>query len=208
MVELKLPTHEPQVPVDAIRHLGYIVTEAKTNVWKHAGVKQATVVVRRVNNRTMVQVTDEGKGFDLAGIEHARTGLGLSTMRERAQEIGGDVDIRSAIGSGTQVTVSLPLAALELVGTLAKCFALMVRLFVNLMAGHGLLAVLMMFVFQASADYLSAGLGPAVVTGAVCVIFSVLVCLLEILVAVLHAYIFTYLSAIFFGLYAEGHHSG
>ena len=110
MVELKLPTHEPQVPVDAIRHLGYIVTEALTNVWKHAGVKQATVVVRRVNNRTMVQVTDEGKGFDLAGIEHARTGLGLSTMRERAQEIGGDVDIRSAIGSGTQVTVSLPLA--------------------------------------------------------------------------------------------------
>lgn len=112
------------------------------------------------------------------------------------------------LGGVIGVLLAVPLAALELVGTLAKCFALMVRLFVNLMAGHGLLAVLMMFVFQASADTLSAGLGPAIGIGAICVISSVLVCLLEILVAVLHAYIFTYLSAIFFGLYAEGHHSG
>jgi NarL family two-component system sensor histidine kinase LiaS len=57
-----------------------------------------------------VQVVDEGQGFDLSGIERGRTGLGLSTMQERAQEIGGDVDIRSAVGGGTQVTVSLPLA--------------------------------------------------------------------------------------------------
>jgi signal transduction histidine kinase len=109
-VELRLPASELQVPVDAIRHLGYIVTEALTNVWKHAGVRQATVTVRRVNHRATVQVVDEGQGFDLSGIERGRTGLGLSTMQERAQEIGGDVDIRSAVGGGTQVTVSLPLA--------------------------------------------------------------------------------------------------
>jgi two-component system sensor histidine kinase UhpB len=72
-------------------------------------VAQATVVVRRVNSRATVQVADEGYGFDPLGIDPAQTGLGLSTMRERAQEIGGEVDIHSACGSGTQVTVSLPL---------------------------------------------------------------------------------------------------
>ena len=67
---------------------------------------------------------------------------------------------------------------------------------------------MMLFVFQASANILSAGLGKAVGLGAICVIASVLLCLLEILVAALQAYIFTYLSAIFLGLYAEGQHEG
>jgi signal transduction histidine kinase len=109
-VELRLPVNEPQVPVDTIRHLGYIVTEALTNVWKHAGVEEATVVVHRANNKAMVHVTDEGSGFDLVEVGPGQAGLGLWSMRERAQEIGGDIDIRSSIGNGTQVTISVPLA--------------------------------------------------------------------------------------------------
>jgi signal transduction histidine kinase len=109
MVELKLPLNEPQVPVDAIRHLGYIVTEALTNTWKHAGVDEASVVVRRVDGQAIVQVLDEGQGFDPVEVGYEQTGLGLWNMRERAQEIGGDVDIRSSRGNGTQVTVSVPL---------------------------------------------------------------------------------------------------
>jgi signal transduction histidine kinase len=108
-VELQLPSSELQVPVDTVRHLGYIVTEALTNVWKHAGVGQATVVVRRVNNRASVQVMDDGQGFDLAEVKRGRSGLGLLNMRERVQEIGGDIDIRSSVGGGTQVTVSVSL---------------------------------------------------------------------------------------------------
>jgi signal transduction histidine kinase len=110
MVELKLPLNEPQVPVDSIRHLGYIVTEALTNVWKHAGVEGASVVVHRVNGRAMVQVIDDGGGFDPVEAGPGKGGLGLWSMRERAQEIGGDIDIRSSIGHGTQVTISVPLA--------------------------------------------------------------------------------------------------
>ncbi len=111
VVELKLPVTEPQVPVDAIRHMGYIVTEALTNVWKHAGVEAATVVVRRTNGQATVQVIDEGGGFDPVEVGSGRAGLGLWNMRERAQEIGGDIDIRSSIGSGTQVTIIVPLVA-------------------------------------------------------------------------------------------------
>jgi signal transduction histidine kinase len=110
MVELRLPVNEPQVPVDTIRHLGYIVTEALTNVWKHAGVEGASVVVHRVNGRAMVQVIDDGGGFDPVEAGPGQAGLGLWSMRERAQEIGGDIDIRSSIGHGTQVTISVPLA--------------------------------------------------------------------------------------------------
>jgi F-type H+-transporting ATPase subunit a len=101
-----------------------------------------------------------------------------------------------------------PMAVLEFFGAVAKCFALMIRLFANLMAGHALIAVMMLFVFQASAGILTAGLSKAVGLGAICVIASVLLCLLELLVAALQAYIFTYLSAIFLSLYAEGHHGG
>ena len=111
VVELKLPVTEPQVPVDAIRHMGYIVTEALTNVWKHAGVEAATVVVRRTNGQATVQVIDEGEGFDPVEVGSGRAGLGLWNMRERAQEIGGDIDIRSSIGGGTQVTIIVPLVA-------------------------------------------------------------------------------------------------
>jgi signal transduction histidine kinase len=110
LVQLKLPAKEPQVPVDTIRHLGYIVAEALTNVWKHAGVEQASIVVRHANSRAMVQVIDEGRGFDPVEMGSGQAGLGLWNMRERAQEIGGDIDIRSSTGGGTQVTVSIPLA--------------------------------------------------------------------------------------------------
>jgi F-type H+-transporting ATPase subunit a len=104
----------------------------------------------------------------------------------------------------------VPLAILELAGTLAKCFALMIRLFANLMAGHGLIAVMMLFVFQTSAGIVAAWSAKlqAVGIGAVCVAAGVLLDLLEMLVAVVQAYIFTYLSAIFLSLYGEGHHGG
>jgi len=110
MVELKLPVDEPHVSVDTIRHLGYIVTEALTNVWKHAGVAEASVVVHRVNGQARVQVIDAGSGFDPVDVSPDHAGLGLWNMRERVQEIGGDIDIRSSIGNGTQVTISIPLA--------------------------------------------------------------------------------------------------
>ena len=104
--------------------------------------------------------------------------------------------------------LKLPMAILELFGAIAKCFALMIRLFANLMAGHALVAVMMLFVFQQYSSVLAGWRAKtmAVGTGAVCVAASFLMCLLDILVAVVQAYIFTYLSAIFLSLYAEGKH--
>jgi F-type H+-transporting ATPase subunit a len=98
--------------------------------------------------------------------------------------------------------LALPLGLLELVGVLAKCMALMIRLFANMLSGHTLLAVLMMFVLQA----LQTQVVRVFYIGPFCVAASVIVEVLELLVAGLQAYIFTFLTAMFLGLYAETAH--
>ena len=99
----------------------------------------------------------------------------------------------------------VPLALLELVGAAAKCFALMVRLVANMFAGHMLLAVLMMLAMQVSAHALKTEI-PLLGVSFLCVLASVGVTLIELLVAALQAYIFTFLTAMFLGLYVEPAH--
>jgi signal transduction histidine kinase len=53
-----------------------------------------------------LDIRDDGRGFDLAGVRPGR--FGLSTMRERADGIGATLSVVSAPGSGTQVVVSWP----------------------------------------------------------------------------------------------------
>ncbi|MCJ7542983.1 MAG: F0F1 ATP synthase subunit A, partial [Phycisphaerae bacterium] len=91
---------------------------------------------------------------------------------------------------------------LELVGVLAKCMALMIRLFANMLSGHTLLALLMMFILQA----LEAQVARVFFVGPFCVAASVIVEVMELLVAGLQAYIFAFLTAIFLGLYVESSH--
>ena len=99
----------------------------------------------------------------------------------------------------------IPLAILELIGALAKCFALMIRLTANMFAGHVLLAVLMMFAMQAASNALEKHIlffGVSIL----CVLGGVAATILDILVACLQAYIFTFLTAMFLGLYVEPSH--
>ncbi|MBN1553821.1 MAG: F0F1 ATP synthase subunit A [Phycisphaerae bacterium] len=107
----------------------------------------------------------------------------------------------------------IPLALLELIGVIAKCFALMVRLFANMVAGHIMLAVLMMFILQTLIATYETALDPTVsneihffYVAPICIVGSVLVDLMELLVAGLQAYIYTFLTAMFLGLYGEPSH--
>jgi len=97
------------------------------------------------------------------------------------------------------------LVPLEIVGLFAKAFALAVRLFANMIAGHILLAVLIGFILSVGASNWLAGLGLAflaVIPGAI------FVTLLEIFVAMLQAFIFTFLTALFIGQAVVFHHGG
>jgi PAS domain S-box-containing protein len=86
-----------------------IVQEALTNARKHAhaGCVQMSLVFN--DDRAQIIVQDDGVGFDpglLATAEGNRFGLGF--MRERAEEVGGSVELQSAPGSGTRVIIDLP----------------------------------------------------------------------------------------------------
>ncbi len=82
-----------------------VVVEALTNVVKHAGAGTARVLVRRDDRHLEVRVDDDGRGFTGPTRDD---GVGLASLRERAEELGGRCEIRSG-GQGTAVTVLLAL---------------------------------------------------------------------------------------------------
>jgi F-type H+-transporting ATPase subunit a len=96
------------------------------------------------------------------------------------------------------------LIPLELVGFAAKTFALTVRLFANMVAGHTILAVLVSFILTAGAA--STGMGFAIAVPAVA--GSVAITFLEILVAFIQAFIFTFLTVMFIAMSVVSHDNG
>jgi len=94
------------------------------------------------------------------------------------------------------------LVPVEIIGLIAKVFALAVRLFANMIAGHILLAVLLSFIMAAGS--VSTGLGVGV--GALVVAGSVAINFLELFVAFLQAFIFTFLTTLFIGMSVVFHH--
>jgi F-type H+-transporting ATPase subunit a len=101
-----------------------------------------------------------------------------------------------------RLPLGLLMIVVEIFGLLAKIFALAVRLFANMTAGHILLAVLLSFILTAGASGWGLGLGVAVPTVAA----SVAIMMLEIFVAFLQAFIFTFLTALFLGQSVVFHH--
>jgi signal transduction histidine kinase len=82
--------------------------EALANVRRHASASAVVLRVSRVGTgesaQVSVHVEDDGVGFDPA----AAPGVGLAGLRDRAEEVGGAVDVASAPGQGTRVTVRVP----------------------------------------------------------------------------------------------------
>ena len=104
------------------------------------------------------------------------------------------------------IILLVPLAALELFGAILKCISLMIRLCANMLAGHVLLAVLMLFTLQTLSSWIEYGSVHLFYVGPLCIAGSVMASLLDLLVAGIQAYIFTFLTAIFLGMYAEASH--
>lgn len=89
-----------------------VVQEALSNVRKHSNADRAIVTLRGDCDALQVTIADNGTGFDPSSI--GSTGLprfGLSTMRERAESVGGQLKIDSRPGQGTQVDVRIPVHA-------------------------------------------------------------------------------------------------
>ena len=85
-----------------------IAHEALNNMLKHARASEVVLSVRVADGTVVLEVADDGLGFDPANIQD-KGGLGLLGMQERADKIGGQLDIDSAPGEGTRVRVSVQL---------------------------------------------------------------------------------------------------
>jgi PAS domain S-box-containing protein len=110
-VTLKFSASVERVSIEQKTVLYRIVQESLTNVLKHSGTRNATVMIGKSAKGITLQVVDTGRGFELPGISGIRDkgqGLGILGMRERARIVGGRFMILSRPGKGTRVRVQLP----------------------------------------------------------------------------------------------------
>lgn len=92
-------------PAAAIFH---IAQEALANVAKHARATRTLLSLRQVENEVLLQIIDNGRGFDFGGTD-AHLGHGLSNMQERAAAVGGELAVVTKPSDGTNVTLRFPL---------------------------------------------------------------------------------------------------
>jgi signal transduction histidine kinase len=99
------------LPVEHQINLYRIVQEGLTNIIRHAQATEATVWLRPDGEVLRITIQDNGRGFRVEkdGRGQLTGGFGLSHMAERIRILGGEVDVLSLPGTGTRITISVPL---------------------------------------------------------------------------------------------------
>jgi signal transduction histidine kinase len=99
---------EGDIPLDekSATELFRVVQESLTNISRHAQATDVDVSLKRTETHYVLQVRDNGQGFDPA--VRKRQSFGLVGIRERALALGGEADIASAPGTGTTVSLAFP----------------------------------------------------------------------------------------------------
>lgn len=110
--DFNLDEEELSLPVKTC--LYRIIQEALTNIYKHSGARQATLVLEQRGGEVVLIIEDDGVGFNLSEVqESSKGGLGLRSMRERVELLGGHFEIESSPRQGTSVFARLPLGQAE-----------------------------------------------------------------------------------------------
>jgi signal transduction histidine kinase len=100
--------YEERLPLDVEESLYRIAQEALHNVVKHANAQNARITLGRAGRELRLVVEDDGIGFDPSAAPRGH--LGLVGMRQRAERIGGELDISRRPGGGSKVKVRVPVA--------------------------------------------------------------------------------------------------
>jgi two-component system sensor histidine kinase NreB len=103
--EIKAKRYEGEIETVVYR----VCQEAVFNALKYAGTDEISVHLLEDKGFLHLQVIDEGAGFDQNEVHPRGTGLGLFGMKERADLVGGTIEIDSAIGEGTTIRLKIPL---------------------------------------------------------------------------------------------------
>ncbi len=104
---------EPELPFATKKVIFRVAQEAVHNVVKHARAGRVEVALRREDDAWTLRVRDDGQGFDprrYAGPHGAPGHLGLVSMRERVEALGGTLELASEPGGGTSVVARVPQA--------------------------------------------------------------------------------------------------
>jgi signal transduction histidine kinase len=85
-----------------------IYQEALSNALKHSGASAINVMLSSINSSLLLQISDDGKGFDPARPAQKGSGIGLYTMKERVELLGGILRIESSDTTGTVISIEVP----------------------------------------------------------------------------------------------------
>jgi signal transduction histidine kinase len=107
-IEASVTLHgEQPIPPEVERALYRLAQEALANVSKHAEAKHVAITLGCTESAITLEVADDGRGFDPASA--ASKGLGLRSMRERIESLGGELTVESIPGTGTRLIARLEL---------------------------------------------------------------------------------------------------
>ena len=108
-IEVKFQTNlSGRLPALLEEGLFYIASEALNNSLKHAmAILLKVSLCVDAGSEVALEVNDNGRGFDMNGLED-EGGIGMKSMRERAEKLGGGIKISSTIGEGTSILVRIP----------------------------------------------------------------------------------------------------
>jgi two-component system sensor histidine kinase DegS len=81
-----------------------ICQESLTNIMYHAQAKNVKITVEETDGKICLSIVDDGKGFCPEELNHIS---GLTSMRERASSINGQLKIESEIGKGTRISITI-----------------------------------------------------------------------------------------------------
>jgi PAS domain S-box-containing protein len=109
LLEIEEPPSAPRLPSDLETALFRIAQEALTNIVKHAHATFATLKLTIRGQSIQMAISDDGVGFNANAVRrpHKRMSLGLMTIQERVEAIGGRLLIEAAPGQGTRIVVDL-----------------------------------------------------------------------------------------------------
>ena len=116
-VEVKLDPIAEKLDKDVQSMIFYVVEEAVGNARKHAEASRILIRSGREGTDYVVEVRDNGKGFDVGKVQanyDKRGSLGMVNMSERAEVVKGKLSIASAAGQGTRVSLRFPAERLKL----------------------------------------------------------------------------------------------
>ncbi len=100
------------LPASKALALFHICQEALANTAKHAKAKKVEVVVWTTGDRALLEIRDNGKGFDMESTKSS-LGHGLSNMQTRARNVGGDLELTTEPGTGTTILTWVPFTTEE-----------------------------------------------------------------------------------------------